>query len=224
MPFTKLVVAGSTGYVADHAIHAILASTKPMFEVTILARVNTGKTPPYTQYAKVIPVDYNDHRGLMRAVSGADAILSFISGGACKEDHLLLLKAAQKAGGRRIFPPEYTLDVLYPKPLPLLTEGGYWPEHVSPVIAARKFLTLANEGGPTSFTTLIPSAFMDGRLEGNFGSIDLKNREITAVDSENLYFSGCSLPFLAAAIVTVLRMDEEKTKNKRSTSPRFGRP
>ncbi|CAI7658010.1 unnamed protein product [Penicillium pancosmium] len=215
MPFTKLIIAGSTGYVADHAIHAILASTDPIFDVTILTRADTGKTPPHVRRARVIPINYKDHHALVRAVSGADAILSFVSGGACKEVDLLLLKAAQEAGVRRIFPSEYTLDVLHPKALSLLTEGGYWPEDVSPVIVARKFSALADQGGPTSFTTLIPSAFLDGWLKGNFGLIDLKNLKITAVDSGDHYFSGCSLPFLAAAIVAVLRMDEEKTKNKR---------
>jgi hypothetical protein len=126
-----------------------------------------------------------------------------------------LLKAAQEAGVRRIFPSEYTLDILNPEAVPFFTEGGAWPEDTSPVVTARRFMALAKESGPTSFTTLMPSAFMDAWLEGEFGSIDLKNRKITAVDSGDLYFSGCTLPFLAAAIVAVLRMDEEKTKNKR---------
>lgn len=213
MPFTKLVIAGSSGYIADHAIRAILASTEPVFDVTILTRADSGKTPPAG--AKVIPVDYNDHHALVRAVSEADAILSFISGPPSKAVDRLLLKAAQEAGVRRIFPSEYTLDILNPEAVPLFTEGGDWPEDTSPVVTARQFMALANESGPTSFTTLMPSAFMDGWLEGDFGSIDLKNRKITAVDSGDLYFSGCTLPFLAAAIVAVLRMDEEKTKNKR---------
>ncbi|CAI7658020.1 unnamed protein product [Penicillium pancosmium] len=215
MTFTKIVIAGSSGYVADHAIRAILASTKPKFDVTILTRADSGKTLPPTPGAKIIPVDYNDHNSLVSAVSGADAILSFLSPGASKVVDLLLLKAAQTAGVRRIFPSEYTLDVLHPAAMSLLTEGGDWPEDVSPVVAARKFLALANEGGPTSFTTLISSAFIDSWLEGDFGSFDPKNGKVTVVDSGDHYFSGCSLPFLGAAIVAVLEMDEDKTKNKR---------
>lgn len=34
-------------------------------------------------------------------------------------------------------------------------------------------------------------------------------------DGGDHYFAGCSLPFLGSAIVAVLQMDEEKTKNKR---------
>lgn len=215
MVFTKLIIAGSTGYIADPAIQAILASTDPVFHVTVLTRADSSKPPPNAPGAKLVPINYYDHHALVRAVSGADAILSFISSAQSKAVDRLLLKAAQEAGVRRIFPSEYTLDVLHPQAVSLFTEGGDWPEDTSPVATARKFMALANEGGPTSFTTLIPVAFMDGWLEGDFGSIDPKNRKVTAVDSGDNYFSGCTLPYLAAAIVAVLKMDEEKTKNKR---------
>ncbi|KAJ5611249.1 hypothetical protein N7510_007968 [Penicillium lagena] len=215
MVFTKLVIAGSSGYVADHAIRAILASTEPKFDVTILTRADSDKTPPSIPGAKIVPVDYNDHSALVRAVSGADAILSFLSGPAARVVDQLLLKAAQAASVRRIFPSEYTLDVLHPAAVSLLTEGGDWQEDLSPVVAARKFLALADEGGPTSFTTLITSGFIDSWLEGDFGSFDPKNGKVTVVDSGDHYFTGCSLPFLGAAIVAVLKMDEERTKNKR---------
>ncbi|KAJ6134571.1 isoflavone reductase family protein [Penicillium sp. IBT 18751x] len=215
MVFTKVVIAGSTGYIAEPAIEAILASTDPVFDVTILTRADSKKTPPDAPGAKLVPIDYYDHQALVRAVSGADAILSFISGAPAKAIDRLLLRAAQEAGVRRIFPSEYTLDILHPKAIPVLTEGGDWPEETSPVVTARKFMDLVNEGGPTSFTTIIPAAFMDGWLAGKFGSIDPKHRKITAVNSGDIYFSGCTLPFLAAAIVAILKMDEEKTKNKR---------
>lgn len=215
MVFTKLIIAGSTGFVADDAIRAILASTNPKFDVTILTRADSGKAPASIPGAKIVPVDYNDHNGLVKTIKGADAILSFISGPVSKAVDRLLLKAAQEAGVRRIFPSEYTLDILHPAAVSLLTEGGNWPEDTSPVVTARKFTSLAKEGGPTSFTTIIPSAFMDSWLEGTFGSFDPKNRKATILDSGDHYFGGCSLPFLGAAIVAVLQMDEEKTKNKR---------
>lgn len=161
MVFTKLVIAGSSGYVADYAIRAIMACTKPQFDVTILTRRKGSAESPSIPGARVIPVDYFDHDELVKAVAGADAILSFISGLASKVIDKLLLKAAQEAGVRRIFPSEYTLDILHPEAVKLLTEGGDWPEDSSPVLTARKFLSLAEEDGPTSFTTLMPAAFMD---------------------------------------------------------------
>lgn len=122
MTFTKLVLAGSTGYVADSAIRAILASTDPVFDVTILTRANSGKAPLSLPRAKIVKVDYDDNDGLVKAVAGADAILSFLNGLAKAAD-LKLLKAAQEAGVRRIFPSEYTIDVLHPHAAAVLTQG-----------------------------------------------------------------------------------------------------
>ncbi|KAK5994198.1 Isoflavone reductase-like protein [Cladobotryum mycophilum] len=214
MQFIKIVVAGSTGYLADHAIPALLNSTKPKFDVTVLTRANSGKNPSLPG-AKIIPIDYEDHAALVRAVTGADAIVSLVSGGANRLVDPNLLKAAQEAGVRRIFPSEYTLDVLHPKAVSLLSEGGHWPDNVTPVNDARNFLALANQDGPTSFTTIVPAAFMDSWLEGEFGFFEPKNRKATVLDGGDHYFTGCSLPFLAASIVAILQMDEEATKNKR---------
>lgn len=215
MVFTKLILAGSTGYVADHAIRAILASTKPKFNVTILTRANSGKAAPFIPGARIVSVDYNDHNVLVKTITGADVILSFISGPTSKAVDRLLLKAAREAGVQRIFPSEYTLDILHPAAVSLLTKGGSWPDDTSPVVTAPKFTSLADEGGLTSFTTLVPSAFIDAWLEGDFSLFNPKNRKITLFDGGDHYFSGCSLPFIGAAIVALLQMDEEKTKNRR---------
>ncbi|KAK6069159.1 isoflavone reductase [Seiridium cupressi] len=214
MPFTKIVVAGSTGYLSDHVLPALLNSTKPKFDITVLTRINSGKTLSL-QGAKVIPVDYEDHAALVRAVAGAEAILSLIAGTANKLVDLNLLRAAQEAGVRRIFPSEYTIDALHPQAVSLLTEGIERSGFVSHVYVARQFAALADEGGPTSFTTIVPSAFIDGWLEGAFGLFEPKNHKVTLLDGGNHQFTGCSLPFVAACIVAILQMDEEKTKNKR---------
>lgn len=214
MPFTKLIVAGSSGVLADAILPALLASTSPKFDITVLTRADSGKTPSIPG-AKVIPVDYDDHQSLVRAVSGADAIVSLLASLPAKEVDLKLLKAAQEAGVRRIFPSEYTLDVLHPYAAKLMSEGGDWPASPSPVRTARAFLDLENQGGPTSFTTLMTSAFMDPWLAGKIDLFDPANRKIQFIDDGNRSFTGCSFGFIAAALVAALRMDEEATRNKR---------
>ena len=214
MPFIKIIVAGSTGCLADHALPAILNSTEPKFEVTVLTRADSGKIKSI-QGASVVPVDYDDHPTLVRAVTGADAIVSLVSGVSNKVVDQQLLAAAQEAGVRRIFPSEYTVDVLHPVGVSLLSASGIWPDTMSPIPVARKFMALANKNGPTSFTTIIPSAFIDGWLEGGFSLFEPKRHRVTLIDGGDHYFTGCSLPFLAACIVAVLKMDEERTKNKR---------
>lgn len=215
MTFTKLVIAGSTGYVANDATAALLRSTKPKFDITILTRADSDKPPPSIPGATITPINYDDQKALVRAVTGADAIVSFLSGIVAKDIDLKLLAAAQEAGVRRIFPSEYTLDILHPEAVSLLTDPAHWPEPASSVVTARKFLALAEQGGPTSFTTIVPGAFIDYWLRGDFGLFDPKKRKVTLIDGGDHYFTGCSMPFLGEALVAVLKMDEEKTKNRR---------
>ncbi|KAH8903414.1 NAD(P)-binding protein [Coniochaeta sp. PMI_546] len=214
MPFSKIVVAGSSGRLADQVLPVILSSTEPRFDVTILTRSDSGKSPSLPG-AKLVRVDYNDHASLVRAVTGADAILSLVSSQASQFVDQSLLKAALEAGVRRIFTSEYTLDVLHPAAVSLFT-GGSWPDGIiTPVLGARKFADLAEQGGPTSFTTLMSSAFIDQWLEGAFGIFDPKGRKVTTIDGGNHFFTGCSAPFIGECIVAALKMDEEKTRNRR---------
>lgn len=214
MSFTKIVVAGSTGMLADHVLAALLNSTDPKFDVTVLTRHDSGKKQASSD-VKHIPVNYDNHAALTRAVTGADAIVSLISGAAAVPTNQALFKAAQAAGVRRIFPSEYTLDVLHPAAVSLFT-GGEWPtEPPTPVTVARYFEKVAKDGGPTSYTTLMPAAFIDGWLEGTYGTFNPKDRKVDLIDGGDKPFTGATLPFIAACIVAALQMDEEKTKNKR---------
>ncbi|SCU85998.1 LADA_0D11496g1_1 [Lachancea dasiensis] len=215
MTFTKLVIAGSTGLLADEILPVIINSTKPKFDVTLLTHSNGGRNTAFPD-VKTVSVDYNDHKSLVRAVAGADAIISLVSVKFNKIVDLQLLRAAQDAGVRRIFPSEYTIDVLHPAAEPLLkSDNEEWRDIPSPANVAREFLALAEEEGPTSFTTLVPSTFIDHWLRGSFGMFEPKAKKIAVRDGGNHYFTGCSLPFIAASLLAVLQMDEESTKNKR---------
>jgi hypothetical protein len=213
MPFIRLVVAG-TGGLAKLAIPAILSSTQPKFEVTILTR-KTSSTPPSFPGAKVVQVDYSDHAELVRLSAGADAIVSLVNGGISRIVDRQLLAAAQEAGVRRIFPSEYSLEILHPSAQSLLTLDKPWPDNLAVVPLAKEFVDLANKGGPTSFTTIVPSAFIDEWVKGSFALFEPKNNKVTVLDGGDHPFTGSSLPFIAGCLVAALKMDEEKTKNKR---------
>ncbi|KAK5681325.1 hypothetical protein LTR17_027507 [Elasticomyces elasticus] len=214
MPFTKIVVAGSTGALADHVLRAVLSSTEPKFEVTVLTRKGSDKVPSLPG-AKLVPVDYSDHQALVQAVSGHDAIVSLVGGMAANPVDSALLKAAQAAEVRRIFTSEYTVDILHPAMVSLYSGEG-WPEHWDTHLKkARRFAALADAGSSTSYTTLMPSAFVDNWLAGVYGNFDPKGRKVTLIDGGDFPFTGCSLEFLAACIVAALQMPEEETKNKR---------
>jgi uncharacterized protein YbjT (DUF2867 family) len=79
MAFKKIVVAGGSGRIANHAIPAIINSTDPKFDVTVLTRASNGSSLSIPG-AIVVPVDYADHAALVNAVSGADAIVFLVSG------------------------------------------------------------------------------------------------------------------------------------------------
>ncbi|KAL7940188.1 NAD(P)-binding protein [Trichoderma barbatum] len=122
MFFIKLVIARNTGWLE--------------FDATISTRANSGKDTQPIPGAKLIAVDYTSHGQIVRAVTEADATLSFISDPSSKSIDKLLLKAAQEAAVRRIFPSEYILHSLHPDAVHLLTEGGNWPADRSITLAA----------------------------------------------------------------------------------------
>ncbi|SCU85243.1 LADA_0D06436g1_1 [Lachancea dasiensis] len=216
MAFKKIVVAGSSGNLADHVLKALLDCTTPKFDVTVLTRSNSGKKVSVPG-ARVVPVNYGDKADLAAAVSGADAIMNLVSGKVGGVVDKQLLEAAKETGVRRIFPCWCGMDVLHPSAVALFTrpDGSPLAPVVSPVQDARKFLALAEENSTVSFTTLIPSLFIDAALEGRFGTIEPQNRKITLFDDGKHHVTGSSLPFIGACFVAVLQMDEEKTKNKR---------
>ncbi|SCU79013.1 LADA_0A09186g1_1 [Lachancea dasiensis] len=216
MALRKIVVAGSSGTLADHVLGALLDSKTADFTVTVLTRRDSGKNVSVPG-ARVVQVNYDDKNELISAVADADAIINLVSGKVGSVVDLQLLDAAKKAGVRRIFPSSCGLDILHPVATSLLTrsDGSALGKGVAPIQNARMFLALGEENSSVSFTTLVPSIFLDAALEGRFGTIEPQNRKVTVFNGGEEYFTGCSLPFLGACFAAVLQMDEESTKNKR---------
>lgn len=214
MPFTKIVVAGSTGSLADHVLHALQSWVEPKFDLTVLTRTGSNKSP-LLPGARLLPVDYNDHEALTKAVSGHDAVVSLVGGMAANPVDSALLKAAQASGVRRIFTSEYTVDILHPAMVALYSDKS-WPEHWDTHLKkARRLAALADTATNTSYTTLMPSAFIDNWVAGMYGNFNPKERKVTLIDGGDHPFTGCSLPFLADCIAAALQMPEDETKNKR---------
>ncbi|KAL7937554.1 hypothetical protein V8C35DRAFT_292791, partial [Trichoderma chlorosporum] len=68
----------------------------------------------------------------------------------------------------------------------------------------------------TDSTLIMTSMFVDTFIvNGQFGVYDIKNRKATLVDTGDALFTGCTTEFIAAAIVAILKLPEEATKNKR---------
>lgn len=215
--FQNIVLAGATGSIGSPILRNLLESTSPTFNVTVLVRENPSATSGQDQSQpryKTAVVDYNDHASLVRALKAAgpaDALVSALPSHVSQAVNPLLLRAAQEAGVRRIFPSEFTLDVMHPRAVEAFGEDA-------PTIRnAKELLALGEEGSNsvTSFTTIVPGMFIDLFLRGLLGVWDVKEGRYLNIAGGNEPFTASSTEFIAASVVAALRMDEEKTKNKR---------
>lgn len=215
--FQSIVLAGATGSIGSPVLRNLLASTSPIFQVTVLTRkgpsdTSSSKTSRHetgpAKY-KTIAVDYHDHLSLVQALSGADAVISTLPSPVAHTVDQLLLRAAQDAGVRRIFPSEFTLDVLHPAAVAAFGEEA-------PVLqSAQKFAALAKSESVTSFTTIVPGMFTDLAMGGLLNCWNWTDLEAMSIDGGDKLFTTSSTAFIAACVVAVLKMDEEKTRNRR---------
>ncbi|KAM0473700.1 hypothetical protein ACHAPX_008105 [Trichoderma viride] len=90
-----------------------------------------------------------------------------------------------------------------------------WPD-AYPVVLAQRYQMLEEVGGPTSYTGILTSMFLDVFLEiALFGAYDIQGRKSTLVDDGDAFSTACSTDFIAASVVAVLKLPEEATRNKR---------
>lgn len=223
MGFNNIAIAGGSGNLGSAILRELLSSSDPIFNVTALTHsksttaaslaMTLGLPSTSSHHLKIVWVDYNNEDNLMRALSGAEVVIATLAGHVALQIDPLLLKAARKAGVRRYIPSQYALDVLHPKAVELFTDG--WP-NAFPVALARRYEALAEENGPISYTTVLPSMFIDVFLEtGLWGAYDIPNRRAVVVDDGTRFLTGCSTEFIAAAITAILKLPEDATKNKR---------
>lgn len=222
MAFHTIAVAGASGNLGVPVLRELLKSVDHIFEVVVLTRSSDRGTESFLSAAglsssrnkpSIVTVEYDDHSGLVRALTGVDVLIATLPGAVFMKLDPLLLSAAQEAGVRRFIPSQYTLDVLHPTAQALFLDG--WP-NAFPVMAARQYEALADTTSPTSYTCIVTSMFLDVFLaHGQFGAYDIRGQKASLVDDGAGFFTACSTDFIAAAIVAVLKMPEEATKNRR---------
>ncbi|KAM0510915.1 hypothetical protein ACHAPE_010391 [Trichoderma viride] len=223
MTFKKIVLAGASGNLGARILRNLLESTDHVFQVTVLTRSRTNGAESFLSAAglplsspnkpSVVSVEYNDHPALVQSLKGHDVLIAALAGSIAMQVDLLLLSAAQEATVRRIIPSQYTLDMLHPAAQALFQDE--WPD-AYPVVLAQRYQMLAEAGGPTSYTGILTSMFLDVFLEtALFGAYDIRGRKSTLVDDGDAFFTACSTDFIAASVAAVLKLPEEVTKNKR---------
>ncbi|MGH3011287.1 MAG: SDR family oxidoreductase [Gaiellaceae bacterium] len=101
-----ILVAGGTGFVGSHVVHALRAAEQP---VRVLARKPEKQEQLRAWGCEIVQGDLADADSLRRAVEGADAVMHFVSGPPWNPDqHIIvqgtrdLVEAAKEAGTKRL--------------------------------------------------------------------------------------------------------------------------
>lgn len=217
MTFTNVVMAGGvTGTLGKPLLRELLASTAPAFKITVLTTPGSETTKlEFDSRVKVVTVDYYNPETVVKTIKGNDVVVSVLPSRVAQSVDPLLLAACQEAGVRRIFPSQYTLDVMHPAAIKLFTDG--WPDAPA-VRSAERFLALREEeekDGAVSFTTIVTSMFLDVFLMGHMNVYEPLERRALVLDGGVHKFTGCSSDFIAGCVIAALRLPEDVTRNKR---------
>lgn len=189
-----------------------LLTSLAQFEITILRRQGPGSDMTgFEDKVHVKTVEYENHEVLVAALEGVEVIVSPLDSVTAIRIDCLLLEAGKAAGVRKIFPSEYTLDVLHPAAVTLMGESHPRVQH------ARLFDELAriDDDRAISLTTIVSGMFLDFAMRGHHGNYDLEKHTGTLFDGGDILATGCSSDFIAANLVAALRMSEQETRNKR---------
>ncbi|KAH7343354.1 hypothetical protein B0J17DRAFT_713536 [Rhizoctonia solani] len=125
-----VALAGANGYVGKAFVDAFLSLNT--FQVRLLVRTQSIETAPYQEYKKrgalLYAISYDDEASLVKALDGADVLISAVAAEGLISAQIPLVKAAKKAGIKVFFPSEY---------------GGEFPATQSPVLQAKKVVVQA---------------------------------------------------------------------------------
>ncbi|CAE6522470.1 unnamed protein product [Rhizoctonia solani] len=144
-----VALAGANGYVGKAFVDAFL--NLDAFQVRLLARSESIETAPYQEYkkrgAELHSISYDDETSIIKALDGADVLISTIGAAGLISAQVPLVKAAKIAGVKVFFPSEYggqfpdTPSAVFPKkavvqtardlglPVATLSNGGF-PEYM----------------------------------------------------------------------------------------------
>ncbi|PPB48673.1 NmrA family protein [Arthrobacter pityocampae] len=111
---TTVLIAGGTGDLGRRVVRELLATT-PDTSVRVLTRPGSGTAERLYAGQKRVEIReaaYTDRAGLAAALSGADVVVSAVSGARAVilDTQRALLSAAVEAGVRRFIPSDYSAD------------------------------------------------------------------------------------------------------------------
>jgi uncharacterized protein YbjT (DUF2867 family) len=227
-----VALVGGTGLLGSAVVQALLAKNE-QFELTLFTRsISTHKIPAK---ARVVTIesfdDISEESTLVRCLRGHDVLASTLNSAValecknqvtpflqyitsqltlCRTVEPKLVAAAIQAGVKHFMPSEYTLNVTHPAAR-ALGKGNMLGGRAS---WADKLATIASSGQIT-YTTLVTGGFLDWGIKSGMLGFDLAQRAAVLYDGGQHKVTACTVGFVAEAILTALRMPNEKMANKR---------
>jgi len=208
--FSKIVVVGGAGALGQHIVEAIRAEGDH-FSLTIITRKAGGhQFPPGTNVVELD--DYSENNQLLLAtLANQDVLIAAHNNAAAPGVNTALLSCAIKAGVKRFVPSDFSGDITHPGAM-ALAKAGNPLERRSAMI--QHLFNVANTGDIT-YTLFVPAGWIDQGLVNGFLGFDIKSRTARLVDEGTHNATGCTKPFIAQAVLDMLRRPSNETKNKK---------
>ena len=206
MALTKIALIGANGNLGPSILHALLSSTTPKFNVTVLNRQSSKSTYPSTVTTKLIPDDpsIDDYTS---ALTSQDVLITTF-GGTNSELQIKLADACVAAGVQRFIPADFgscdSSSQLALELMPLYRRKQEVREHLRQLAGEEKL----------SWTSLVTGHFFDYGLKSGLLLFDVKGKKATVFDGGEIRWSASTLARVGEAVVAVLKMDGEETRDR----------
>ncbi|KIW16070.1 hypothetical protein PV08_06121 [Exophiala spinifera] len=209
-PPRRIAIVGSTGLLGSAVVEAFL-DKRDLFDLTLITRgISTRKPRSDVRTVVVDFEDVSENSTLVQALQGQDVLISTLNSAVAVKLEPRLVQAAIQAGVKRFMPSEYTFDITH-SAARSLGDGNLIGERVS---WADGLSRIASEGHIT-YTTLITGGFLDWGLRGGMLGFDLAQQEAVLYEKGEHKATGCTVGFVANAIVASLLLPDAETRNKR---------
>ncbi|KAF2652631.1 putative oxidoreductase CipA [Lophiostoma macrostomum CBS 122681] len=165
----KVAIVGAGGQVGKFIVEALLA--KGTFSITAISREGSSNTPPAG--VNVASIEYEDHKTIVAALRGHDALIITMSVSAPAGQQEKLIRAAAEAEVPFIVPDHYGSDLTN-------QQAG---DDILIAAPKKKDLALVESLGVSSWVAITCSFWYEYSLGApGFYGIDIKSRRVTWFD------------------------------------------
>ncbi|KAL8903740.1 MAG: hypothetical protein Q9207_003735 [Kuettlingeria erythrocarpa] len=197
MHIQKIAIVGGKGRVGS-AIIQELHDDEHFKQLTAILRDTSTSNGELPVTATVV-ANFSSHASLVAALSGHDAVLSCVPGGATDfESQKLLIDAAVAAGVKLFFASEYSANVMSWQYALLPTQ------FVGDKPRIRRYLEGKSQEGLIAWTALNGGPFFDLWLTAGPAGFDIANRKATIYGTGNNLACWTPLPTIAKAVRNML--------------------